>query len=151
MNNRMSHTSMFYMKKFEQKDAYLLDFLDKAELLQILEAEPCYFDIVFATESYTVFRENEPVLIVFWFDDIFKNRELGMFAGKNLDKYFCKSLFVLMKDILELAKIGKKRVQAKCTKNLKYSRFLEALGFEKEATLLAYGFGGTDMNSYVLR
>lgn len=140
----------YYFKPFNKIDAFIMDFRDKEELQNILIRCPNYFELLETDtfQTYTVFCNKMPLLIIFWSDDLYGNREICMLAGKDIKYNFNHKVLGVIKDILDIALCGCKRLQSLISEDKTNKRFIEFLGFKQEFKMPCYGFNNEPMFMY---
>ncbi|NCB00851.1 MAG: hypothetical protein EOM67_01620 [Spirochaetia bacterium] len=140
----------YYFAKFKHKDAYLINIRDKDEISRLLDIAPNMFESLEKEEleAYTVFKDKNPLLIVYWKTNVYGARELCMIAGESLKDDFNHKVLYIINTILDMVKTGCYRVHSLVAENETNKRFLEYLGFDQESKMEFAGFDGDHMYMY---
>ena len=140
------------LKYYHPADANSFKFRDIDEIQNILARDPTYLDTLVQSSQgnvYTIWIDDEPIVIAGWALSLYDNATLFMFASQKLKQKFNKEILKDLKTIAEIPKTIYKRVDCIVAENDVNKRFIEFLGFKQECKLKKYNFNKKDMYLYV--
>lgn len=139
-----------FFDKFESKDAFLMDWIEKDVFLYHLKSSPQFFHILEANaQSYTMcaIEGNFRTIlgIVTLYEQSPKHCYLNMFMAKDIQTKFNKEILQGLKNFVNctLGAYWRISMDGK-TSNTKLRKLCKSLGFKEEGVMECYGPNGED-------